>query len=239
VSEHRLIGAIAQHDQMIQRASTMIAAGSAGLPLPPSAQFHPEECKNFDSEMLGIIIDTTANLPSTSAWTKPSSFAFANEPRGDNREPFGWLKAYRAGLEISKRYFEVLLASHYAKKGGMRGSVHVTNAQVVVLDSTTGDIKADGNLIGGSYVSIDMAQLSRELGVLRAAMRQAASEPDHDIALGAIAEAEKLASAGNAKGALARLKGVGKWCLDVATKIGVSVAAKAIESQIGIDKGAA
>ena len=45
----------------------------------------------------------------------------------------------------------------------------------------------------------------------------------------AVADAEEAAAKGDGPGALQHLKGAGKWALGVAEKIGVSVAAKAIE----------
>jgi hypothetical protein len=82
---------------------------------------------------------------------------------------------------------------------------------------------------------IDLSRLAADLATLRAAMRSEATEPEHDQALGAIASAETAAKEGNGAKALEYLKGGGKWAMDVATKIGVAVAAGAIRTSLGMN----
>jgi hypothetical protein len=81
---------------------------------------------------------------------------------------------------------------------------------------------------------IDMRTLAVELSSLRREMRQAASEPEQDIAVGQVAAAERAAQKGDTSGVLRHLKGAGKWAFDVATKIGVSVASEAIKKSAGL-----
>lgn len=64
---------------------------------------------------------------------------------------------------------------------------------------------------------------------MRDALALEEDEPDHAIAIASIANAEKSAKSGDATGAFTHLKSAGKWALDTAAKIGVPVAAKAIE----------
>jgi len=80
---------------------------------------------------------------------------------------------------------------------------------------------------------IDLAQLAIELGSLRDAMREEGSEPDHDIAVGQVAAAQKAASEGDGPKALEYLKQAGQWTLGVAEKIGVGVAVAAMKSSLG------
>jgi hypothetical protein len=80
----------------------------------------------------------------------------------------------------------------------------------------------------------NLADLARELDALRSAMRSQASDTEHDIAIGAIAAAGVAAAKGDGPTALAKLKDAGKWAFDVATKIGVSVAAAALKTALGI-----
>jgi hypothetical protein len=80
----------------------------------------------------------------------------------------------------------------------------------------------------------NLADLTRELEALRSAMRSQANEPEHDIAIGAVAAAEAAAAKGDGPTVLAKLKEAGKWAFDVATKIGVSVAATALKTALGI-----
>jgi hypothetical protein len=80
--------------------------------------------------------------------------------------------------------------------------------------------------------NIDITLLADELTLLREAMKKESSTADQDTAVGAIAAAEIAARAGNTKKMRSHLKSAGKWAFDVATKIGISVAAKALEPYI-------
>lgn len=81
--------------------------------------------------------------------------------------------------------------------------------------------------------SIDLPALAEELGRLRATMRQEASEPEHDEALGAVASAEKAAKQGDGPRALEYLKAAGKWTLGIAEKIGTELAVAAMKKMMG------
>jgi hypothetical protein len=87
-----------------------------------------------------------------------------------------------------------------------------------------------------SESKIDLSSLSSQLGTLRRAMKDRAKdeEPDHDAAIGAIASAESEAKKGNGSKALEYLATAGKWALDIAKEIGVSIAASAIEKATGM-----
>jgi len=61
-----------------------------------------------------------------------------------------------------------------------------------------------------------------------------ATEPDHEISIGAIAAAEAAAKAGNGPKALACLKNAGTWAFDVASKIGVNIASSALKGTLGL-----
>ena len=81
---------------------------------------------------------------------------------------------------------------------------------------------------------LDMRTLAVELASLRREMKQTATEPDHDIAIGQIAAAEAAAQKGDTGTVLRHLKTAGKWAFDVATKIGVSVASEAMKKSMGM-----
>jgi hypothetical protein len=81
---------------------------------------------------------------------------------------------------------------------------------------------------------IALPQLTNELTLLRSALVEQASEPDHFIALGEVAAAEKAAGSGDGPNALQHLKNAGAWVWDVATKIGVGVATAAAKNALGI-----
>lgn len=85
----------------------------------------------------------------------------------------------------------------------------------------------------GSQDQIDLKALVSELERLRSELKNQAIEPEHDIAVGAVAAAEAEAKKGNGSKALEYLGQAGKWALDVAEQIGVPIAIEALKSSIG------
>ncbi|MET0527597.1 MAG: hypothetical protein ABW003_04500 [Microvirga sp.] len=62
-------------------------------------------------------------------------------------------------------------------------------------------------------------------------MEQAKTEdPEQAIEIGQIARAEKAAASGDAHEVLSALKGVGKWTLGIAEKVGVGLVIAALKS---------
>jgi hypothetical protein len=86
----------------------------------------------------------------------------------------------------------------------------------------------------------DPTALAAELATLREHLRTAATEPEHDAAIGVLAEAEMAAKQNDGPAALERISvlkrlgNAGKWALDAATSIGTAVAAAAIKVGIGL-----
>ncbi len=81
---------------------------------------------------------------------------------------------------------------------------------------------------------LDMRTLAFELTSLRRALKQIATEQEHDIAIGQVAAAEAASQKGDAGAAMRHLRSAGKWVLDVATEIGVNVASEAIKKSMGL-----
>jgi hypothetical protein len=65
-------------------------------------------------------------------------------------------------------------------------------------------------------------------------MSEEAKEPEHGTAIRAIATAEEAATAKDSSKVAESLKGAGKWALDVASKIGTSLATEAIKQSMGM-----
>jgi hypothetical protein len=86
----------------------------------------------------------------------------------------------------------------------------------------------------------DADALAADLAKLREHLHSLVDEPEQDIAIAALAEAEIEAKSGNGPEALERLsrlnrlKGAGKWALGAATAIGTTVAAAALRVVLGI-----
>ena len=82
--------------------------------------------------------------------------------------------------------------------------------------------------------SMDLTTLASELEVLRQALKKEATTEEHDIAVADVGKAKKAAEAKNSAKLAESLKSAGKWALDVATKIGVSLATDAIKQSTGM-----
>ncbi len=81
---------------------------------------------------------------------------------------------------------------------------------------------------------IDLPTLAQELSILRQRLRTEAQTPEQDMAIGALANAEVAAKAGDGPKTLEWLSNAGKWAFDVATKIGTNVAIAALKTALGI-----
>lgn len=86
----------------------------------------------------------------------------------------------------------------------------------------------------GAPTEVDLSALKNELSELRAAMKQQATDPEHDIAVAEVASAEVAAGKEDESSVLDHLAKAGKWALGIATTIGATVAAAAIRSAIGV-----
>jgi len=79
-----------------------------------------------------------------------------------------------------------------------------------------------------------LSQLVEELSRLREALLEEAKNPEQYTEIGAVASAEIEAKNGQGSKVLEYLSKTGKWVLDVATKIGTTLAAAAIKESLGI-----
>lgn len=136
------------------------------------------------------------------------------------------IASQRGNYEAGTRNFfvqELNMESKYKITGGNQGAV---GDQAEAHDFT----QVSNQTLG----SIDMTALASELSRLRAEARKEATEPEHDIAVSEIAKAEQAAKEGQGSKVMEHLKSAGKWALDVATKIGTSVALEAIKKSTGL-----
>ncbi|MBX3419167.1 MAG: hypothetical protein KF851_16295 [Pirellulaceae bacterium] len=96
---------------------------------------------------------------------------------------------------------------------------------------------AHGNTFNQLWIQnagdIDLHKLAADLESLVGAMKERASEPEHQIAIGNVEAARQCAENGDGAKALEYLKAAGKWTLNVARDIGVGVAAAAISLTFG------
>ena len=98
--------------------------------------------------------------------------------------------------------------------------------------------RAEGNTFVQQWAQaasdIDLPALATELATLRAVLRKEAQEIEQDQVVANVGAAETAAKQSDGPSTLKHLKDAGKWALDVATKIGTTVAAKAIESALKV-----
>jgi hypothetical protein len=81
---------------------------------------------------------------------------------------------------------------------------------------------------------IDLDVLAQELHKVRETARGSTSgDPEEDVTIGELAQAEVAAKQGDGSRVLRHLAGAGQRALDIAVAIGVPVAIKAIETAIG------
>ena len=88
------------------------------------------------------------------------------------------------------------------------------------------------NQVQGSE-KLDLPALAEELAKLRAEMKKDATDPNHDVSVGAVAAAESAAKKGDEKSTLDHLKNAGQWAMEIGLKVGVPVAIEAIKKASG------
>lgn len=87
---------------------------------------------------------------------------------------------------------------------------------------------------GAAGQSVEISKLFEELVLLRKAMKDAATEPEHDLAVAEVAKAELAAREGDRTKAAQHLKGAGKWALGLATAIGASLVSSVLKGELGL-----
>lgn len=120
------------------------------------------------------------------------------------------------------------------------GEIHLGDKYDIFNDGQIGAVgrnsKAEGNVFSQRWSELEsqvnLGELASELATLRAELRKSASSLEEDQAIANIGSAENAAKQKDGPSALKFLKAAGEWALDVATKIGTTVAAKAIENAI-------
>lgn len=88
--------------------------------------------------------------------------------------------------------------------------------------------------IGSQIEKLGLEQLAEELSKLRQAMKQQATEAEHDIAVSDIAKAEQAAKSKEPSKVAGYLKSAGSWTVEIASKIGVPLAVEAIKQAAGM-----
>jgi len=140
-------------------------------------------------------------------------------------------------LELTGNREVLAKAASVVIKGGVlhmtRDTYTVNQAGAVGPRATATNVNFN-NQAAQIASQLDMKILGPELERLRSELVKEAKDASHYEAIAAVAKAEEATKKGDGVGAVAALKTAGKWALDIATKIGVSVAEKAIQGAIGL-----
>lgn len=225
-SQARLLVALERHEAYLGRAARMLSAGARGDELPPDALFHEEELKSLQKELQDLAVELTGQeCLQREVWEDPVSFAYHHGYLTKDQDELTWLRDFHRGLAVSKRFFQAFVRHTGAVH---HGDIYHVNRGIVV----TGHARVRDVTLNASDHDCDA--LAMELATLRNAMRNESKTAEDDIDVARVAEAEIAARDGNLDGAMAHLKDVGKWCVDLAAKIGVDVATAALKSAIGL-----
>ena len=109
---------------------------------------------------------------------------------------------------------------------------NINNAQIASLGDKN---KVSGNTFNQQNIAnenIDFELLSEELKRLREVLAAKATEAEHYIAIGEVANAEKAAEEKDGNKVVGYLKSAGSWVLDSAKEIGVDIVTDLIKKQI-------
>jgi hypothetical protein len=231
VSRERLMRVIARHKEMASRAARMITAHENGLPLPDECLFAESEMKELDEFLSDVWAEETGTTPKEGRYTPPVRQAYSTK-YWKSDDQIAWLRAFKVSLDHSRRHFETLLASS--------GDIHLGDRYEVSNSGQLGSVGPNASLKGSTFEQtwlqiggeVDLGVLADELSLLRSELRKSASSISEDAAVAAVASAEGAALANDGASVMRHLKAAGQWAFDIATKIGTTIAAKAIEKAI-------
>jgi hypothetical protein len=116
---------------------------------------------------------------------------------------------------------------------GIKSGGSVEQRSDAAIQQTMKSIEAAANVkqiveIAGA----DFDVIARELATLRDEIHK--YDPKASIEVKQLGYAEQAARSGNAEGIVENLRGMGRWVVDFASKIGVSVVTKVLEKAIGL-----
>ncbi len=137
--------------------------------------------------------------------------------------------SYLEGQAVAfERAFEKALAApKYQLIGGNMGDTYNNSGQAGAMGPNS---QASNNqFIQNFGQQINLLELSKELGTIREKLKEEAKSTEEYIALAEVSKAEDAAKANNPSGVISSLKSGGSFLLDFAKKLGVSLAAHAIE----------
>ncbi len=154
------------------------------------------------------------------------------EFRDETTTPYGaHVDAYEYLLP---QHDQVVVQQFFSKEISMGDQYNVTGQVGAIGPNAKAENNTFNQALQQAASNIDLSALALELASLRSTLRQQATEIEHDQAVACIGAAESAAKKQDGAGALEHLKSAGKWAFDVATKVGTAVAAKAMQTAMGL-----
>jgi hypothetical protein len=212
---------LTQINSFLERTVSLLTLGKQGKKFPMGLEFNERELKGLDNSLTLLAAKLLKQHDiNEDIWMPPVKYAFRY---GYGKNEWSWLESFHQSLSSSKTFF-----FSYMTKDKLSTIFNVT------VRGSSGFIIGDENNIvfNKGFSAQEMFKLAEELKMLRVEMKLHSNTLEADIAVGSVAKAELAAKNGDKSGVLIHLKEAGKWAFDVATKIGVSVAAKAIEQLV-------
>lgn len=127
-------------------------------------------------------------------------------------------------------------------RGGLAAALTVGEIRVGDTYNTTGAGAVGRGATASSFTintwdrleNKDTAALAGELAALRAALKERATNPEHDLAVGEVGMAQVAAEKGDGPTVMEHLGRAGQWTFGIATSIGTALAGAAIKTALGI-----
>ena len=151
-------------------------------------------------------------------------------------EEIAWLRKYAAYLR-AKENFPALRQNKPATIYNIQGDYMRDQYKDFTAAAVGPRAKASNTTIQvwqNAAAQLDLPELSAALSDLRPKLKAADLDGEYDEEIGKVASAEKAAKSGDGEKTLQHLKDAGKWVLDVAVKVGSTVAVKAITGAIDL-----
>ena len=229
VSQHDVHESVAQIEALLGRD------GSLRFGFPPEGQQILQNAFVLETEFMGFLERASLDGILDEIRNRVLHWAIALDRAGIRGNGLAFTdpekeKAHSMTVNVNSENFTV------GTLGGTGGQSNVAtgnNPRVNIRseDSSTNSIV---------YQTGDMAKLVDEFSKLRAALLPRAHDAEHYAAIGAVASAEiaaKESQSSTIGQALSALGTGGKWVFDVATEIGVHLAAAALKPYLGLPPG--
>ena len=153
----------------------------------------------------------------------------------DQREPKYKIEAIESQIEVLRQELEDLrnmpedttenIPTTITVQGGSVGQINI---------DTHGNVSQHNNYETNVLPNIDLSTIAKELSKLQQAMSSLSQSTAHNLSIHEIEKAKQAAQQGNEQQLYRHLRAAGQWALEVATKIGVSIAVDALRIALGL-----